>query len=112
MLGRRQNKFMRIFPEAIDLIVRGLKSGLPVSESIRVVGQEIADPIGVEFRGISDAIKFGKPMIEACGRSSLRIDMPEFRFFIIGLVDPAGDRRQSGGDAGEPVDRAAPPQAR
>jgi len=100
MVKRRQDKFMRTFPEAIDLIVRGLKSGLPVTESIRVVGQEIADPIGVEFRGIADAVKFGKPMIEALWAIEPRIDIQEFRFFITALAI----QQETGGNLAETLE--------
>lgn len=100
MVGRRQDKFMRTFPEAIDLIVRGLKSGLPVTESIRVVGQEIADPIGIEFRGIADAVKFGKPMIDALWAIEPRIDIQEFRFFITALAI----QQETGGNLAETLE--------
>jgi tight adherence protein B len=100
MLKRRQDKFMRNFPEAIDLIVRGLKSGLPVTESIRVVGQEIVDPIGVEFRGIADAVKFGKPMVEALWAIEPRIDIQEFRFFITAL----SVQQETGGNLAETLE--------
>jgi tight adherence protein B len=100
MAKRRQDRFMRNFPEAIDLIVRGLKSGLPVTESIRVVGQEIADPIGVEFRGIADAVKFGKPMIEALWSIEPRIDIQEFRFFITALAI----QQETGGNLAETLE--------
>jgi tight adherence protein B len=100
MLKKRQDKFMRNFPEAIDLIVRGLKSGLPVTESIRVVGQEIADPIGVEFRGIADAVKFGKPMVEALWAIEPRIDIQEFRFFITALAI----QQETGGNLAETLE--------
>jgi tight adherence protein B len=103
MAKRRQDKFMRNFPEAIDLIVRGLKSGLPVTESIRVVGQEIADPIGVEFRGIADAVKFGKPMIEALWAIEPRIDIQEFRFFITALAI----QQETGGNLAETLENLA-----
>ena len=48
LVNRRRNRFILLLPEAIDLIVRGLRSGLPITESIRVVGQEIPDPVGTE----------------------------------------------------------------
>jgi len=98
--GRRRNKFNALFPEGIDLIVRGLKSGLPVSESIRVVGQEISDPVGVEFREISDQIKFGKPLTEAMWSVAPRIDTPEFRFFIISL----SIQQETGGNLAETLE--------
>src|SRR5215470_13326590 len=100
MGGRRRNKFNALFPEGIDLIVRGLKSGLPVSESIRVVGQEIADPVGVEFREISDQIKFGKTLTDAMWSVAPRIDTPEFRFFIISL----SIQQETGGNLAETLE--------
>jgi len=100
MGGRRQNKFNALFPEGIDLIVRGLKSGLPASESIRVVGQEIGDPVGVEFREVSDQIKFGKTMTDALWSVAPRIDTPEFRFFIISL----SIQQETGGNLAETLE--------
>jgi tight adherence protein B len=100
MGGRRRNKFNALFPEGIDLIVRGLKSGLPVSESIRVVGQEISDPVGVEFREVSDQIKFGKSLTDAMWSVAPRIDTPEFRFFIIAL----SIQQETGGNLAETLE--------
>jgi len=100
MGGRRRNKFNALFPEGIDLIVRGLKSGLPASESMRVVGQEISDPVGVEFREVSDQIKFGKTMTEALWSVAPRIDTPEFRFFIIAL----SIQQETGGNLAETLE--------
>jgi tight adherence protein B len=100
---RRQNKFLLLFPEAIDLIVRGLKSGLPASESIRVVGQEIMDPVGVEFREVSDQIKFGKTITDALWTVAPRIDVPEFRFFIISL----SIQSETGGNLAETLENLA-----
>jgi tight adherence protein B len=98
--GKRRNKFNALFPEGIDLIVRGLKSGLPVSESIRVVGQEISDPVGVEFREVSDQVKFGKTLTDALWAVSPRIDTPEFRFFIISL----SIQQETGGNLAETLE--------
>jgi tight adherence protein B len=104
MMGkRRQNKFNALFPEAIDLIVRGLKSGLPASESIRVVGQEIGDPVGVEFREVSDQIKFGKTLTDALWTVAPRIDTPEFRFFIISM----SIQQETGGNLAETLENLA-----
>jgi tight adherence protein B len=100
MGGKRRNKFNALFPEGIDLIVRGLKSGLPVSESIRVVGQEISDPVGVEFREVSDQIKFGKTLTDAMWSVAPRIDTPEFRFFIISL----SIQQETGGNLAETLE--------
>ena len=100
LIKRRLKKFTLLFPEAIELIVRGLKSGLPVQESIQVVGNEIEDPVGVEFREISDALKIGQTLEEAMWEASHRLDTPEFKFFVISLVI----QRETGGNLTETLD--------
>ena len=62
MGGRRIKKFLANFPEAIDTMCRGIRSGLPVTESIGAVGREMPDPIGVEFHRISDGVRMGKSL--------------------------------------------------
>ena len=100
-LGRRRvNRFIALFPEAIDLIVRGLKSGLPISESIKVVGGEIIDPVGTEFRRISDSIRFGMTLTEALWAAAPRIDAPEYRFFVISL----SIQQETGGNLAETLE--------
>jgi tight adherence protein B len=97
---RRINRFIDLFPQAIDLIVRGLKSGLPVTESIRTVGDEIGEPVGSEFRLVSDAIRFGQTLNEALWSTAQRIDIPEFRFFIISL----SIQQETGGNLAETLE--------
>ncbi|MCC3861438.1 type II secretion system F family protein [Pseudemcibacter aquimaris] len=82
-INRRLNAFTVQFPEAIDLIVRGLKAGLPVTESIAAVAQEMEDPISTEFKIISDEVRFGKTLDEALWQTSERLETPEFKFFVI-----------------------------
>jgi len=97
---RRLNQFNALFPEAIDLIVRGLKSGLPVTESISIVGKEIKDPVGTEFRLISDSIKFGMTLTQALWSAAPRINLPEFRFFNITL----SIQQETGGNLAETLE--------
>lgn len=103
LVSRRLKKFTSLFPEAIDLIVRGLKSGLPVTESIRTVGTEIADPIGVEFRRVTDSITLGKSLEEALWDAAARLDTPEFKFFIVSL----SIQRETGGNLAETLSNLA-----
>jgi tight adherence protein B len=100
MIGRRQRKFLSQFADAVDLIVRGLKSGVPVSESIRLVGQEIPDPVGIEFRQIMDSMAMGQTITEAFAAASKRIDLPEFRFFVISLTI----QQETGGNLAETLE--------
>jgi tight adherence protein B len=103
MVAKRQRKFLALFPEAIELMVRGLKSGIPVSESMRVVGRELPDPVGLEFRGITDALTLGQPFDEALALASKRISLPEFRFFVISL----GIQQETGGNLAETLENLA-----
>lgn len=82
-ISSRLTTFTKQFPEALDLIVRGLKAGLPVTESIYAVSQEMDDPIAVEFKSITDEIRFGKTIDEALWQASDKLDTPEFKFFVI-----------------------------
>ena len=97
MAEKRIKNFTAQFPEAIDLIVRGLKSGLPVTESIASVGREMPNPVGAEFRLISDGIKFGKSMEDALWETARRLDTAEFKFFVISL----SVQRETGGNLSE-----------
>ncbi len=100
MISRRLKKFSTIFPEAIDLIVRGLKSGLPVPESLKVVSEELPDPVGIEFRRITDALKMGQTMEEALWEATKTLDTPEFKFFVVSL----SVQRETGGNLTETLE--------
>ena len=93
-------KFTSQFPEAIDLMVRGLKSGLPVNETLISVGQEMAAPTGVEFKKLTDEVKFGKNLEDALWSTSKRLDTPDFKFFVISL----SVQRETGGNLGETLE--------
>lgn len=103
MINKRTRSFLAIFPEAIELIVRGIKSGLPVTEEINVVAQEMADPVGKEFRRIADALKFGQNMDEALWDAARRLDIPDFNFFVISL----SVQRETGGNLAETLENLA-----
>lgn len=97
MIRKRLERFIALFPDAIDLIVRGLKSGLPVIESVAAAGREMADPVGIEFRRIADSVKFGQTLEDAMWETAARLDTPEFKFFVISLAV----QRETGGNLGE-----------
>lgn len=97
MISEREKKFIALFPEAIDLIVRGLKSGLPVTESIYAVGREMEDPVGAEFRKIADDIRLGKTLNEALWSATDRLPSAEFKFFVISL----SVQQETGGNLAE-----------
>lgn len=83
---RRQAKFISQFPEAIDLMTRGIKSGLPISEAIKNAGEEIADPVGSEMRKVTDGVKMGNKMEDMLWESAVQLDLQEFKFFTVSLA--------------------------
>jgi tight adherence protein B len=103
LINRRVMQFMAQFPEAIELIVRGIKSGLPVTEEIGVVGREMADPVGTEFARISDALRFGQTLEDAMWDTARRLGIPEFNFFVISL----SVQRETGGNLAETLENLA-----
>ncbi len=97
LINKRAKAFIGLFPDAIDLIVRGLRSGLPVTESIANVSREIDDPIGIEFAKISDDMRLGTPLEDALWKAAGRINIPDFNFFVISLAV----QKETGGNLAE-----------
>lgn len=96
-ITKRTNAFNTKFPDAIDLLVRGLRSGLPVTETLAVVATEIPGPVGLEFKGIVEQIKIGRTMEESLQETADRLGIPEFNFFCITLAI----QRETGGNLAE-----------
>jgi tight adherence protein B len=89
---RREAKFLAGFPDAVDIIVRGIKAGLPLVDSLRIITVDAAEPLKSEFRAILDTQTIGIPIGEACGKLYERIPVPEANFFgiVIGIQQKAG----------------------
>ena len=96
-IKRRVGKFTSKFPDAIELLVRGLRSGLPITETITVVGNEVDGPVGEEFRAISDKMKIGRTLDVALQETADRLGTPEFQFFTITIAI----QRETGGNLAE-----------
>jgi tight adherence protein B len=79
------NRFMKQLPDALDTIIRGIRSGLPVIECIAVAGQESAPPIGPHFRSISERVQLGEPLEEALWRVARVINKPEMDFLAVSI---------------------------
>ena len=97
MIKRRIAKFNTNFPDAIELMVRGLRSGLPITETLGIVAGEITGPVGVEFRIVADKMKIGRTMEVALQETADRLGTPEFQFFVITLAI----QRETGGNLAE-----------
>ncbi|WP_343519665.1 type II secretion system F family protein [Sphingomonas sp.] len=96
-ISKRINAFNAKFPDAIELLVRGLRSGLPITETMGVVGAEVEGPVGEEFRAISDKMKIGRTLDQALQETADRLGTPEFQFFTITIAI----QRETGGNLAE-----------
>jgi len=103
MILRRVNKFTASFPDAIELMVRGLRSGLPITETLGIVAQEVPGPVGVEFRAVADKMKIGRTMEGALQDTAERLGTAEFQFFVITLAI----QRETGGNLAETLSNLA-----
>lgn len=97
MVKKRTDRFTALFPDAIDIIVRGVRSGLPVGECLNIIGRETPEPIGGEMRLVTEGIKLGMTMNDAMQRMSDRVPSQELRFFTIVLAT----QQQTGGNLAE-----------
>lgn len=97
LITKRVSNFTARFPDAIDLLVRGLRSGLPIAETLNAVSTEIPGPVGVEFKQVIERIRIGKSMEAALQESADALGTPEFQFFCITLAI----QRETGGNLAE-----------
>ena len=91
---RYQRRFLDAFPDAIDLIVRAVKAGLPALDAIDLAAREVAAPVGTEFQKVLDDTRIGVAMADALNHAADRIRVPDFRFFVASIVL---QRRTGGG---------------
>ena len=89
---RRINKFVDIFPNALDIIVRGVKAGLPLGDTLRIVANESPEPVRSEFRKLVESQALGLPLPEATEKLAERVPVSETNFFsiVIGIQSKAG----------------------
>ncbi|MEZ5691083.1 MAG: type II secretion system F family protein [Rickettsiales bacterium] len=96
-MEKRSREFLRAFPEAIDLIVRGLRSGLPVSDSIVQVSTELPDPIGSVFATVANKMKLGISLEKSLLETAKELNLREFHFFTTSIIL----QRETGGNLSE-----------
>jgi tight adherence protein B len=94
---RREKNFLRALPDAVDVIVRGIKAGLPLFESIKVVAADAPEPLKGEFLAIIETQAIGMPLGDACARLFERMPVPEANFFGIVIAI----QQKSGGNLSE-----------
>ncbi|HUC50797.1 MAG TPA: type II secretion system F family protein [Xanthobacteraceae bacterium] len=89
---RRENKFLNEFPDAVDVIVRGIKAGLPLLDSLKLIANDAAEPVKSEFRAIIETQTVGIPIGEACLKLYESIPLAEANFFgiVVSIQQRAG----------------------
>jgi len=80
---RREKRFLELFPDAVDVIVRGIKAGLPVGDCLKIIATETQEPVRSEFQSIAETQAIGMPIGEACQKLYESIPLPEANFFGI-----------------------------
>jgi len=95
--ARRINAFIAELPDALDVIVRGLKAGLPISEMIGNVADDFEGPVGTEFRHVADTMRLGNTLEDALWDVASRIEVSEFSFLAVSI----GLQRETGGNLTE-----------
>lgn len=81
LAARRLSRFTGQFADAIDVVVRGIRSGLPLGECVAIVGREMPDPLGAEFRKVFESQRLGLTLHEALARAVERMPTAELRYF-------------------------------
>ena len=94
---RRETKFIYGFPDAVDIIVRGIKAGLPLLDSLKIITADAPEPLRSEFRSILETQAIGMPIGEACAKLYERVPIPEANFFGIVIAI----QQKSGGNLSE-----------
>jgi tight adherence protein B len=94
---RREKNFLKALPDAVDVIVRGIKAGLPLFESLKVVAADAPEPLRSEFMAIIETQAIGMPLGDACARLYERMPVPEANFFGIVIAI----QQKSGGNLSE-----------
>jgi len=98
---RRLKKFTALFADAIDILIRGVRTGLTIGECLAIVGREMPDPVGLEFRLITEGVQLGITIDDCLTRLYRRVPTAEVRFFSIVLVM----QRSTGGNLAETLEK-------
>lgn len=103
LVARRQKKFVQEFAGSIEVIVRGVKSGLPLNECLKIIGREAPEPLGGEFRRLVDQVALGVPFDQALAKMYERMPLSEVSFFSIVLAI----QQKAGGNLSEALQNLA-----
>lgn len=100
---KRSAVLYRQLPDALGMVVRAVRAGIPVVEALRSIGREVPDPTGAEFRRLSNQLAIGTPLEDALKRLARRSGLPEYNFFAVALTL----QNSAGGNLTETLDNLA-----
>ena len=98
--SNRVRRFEQLFPEALDMMARAMRAGHAFPTAIKMCGDEVAEPMGRDFRLLSDEINYGVPATEALQNLALRVPLPDVSYFVVAVMI----QRESGGNLAELLD--------
>lgn len=96
---KRNDQFIDMFPDVLDMIVRSVRSGFPLNTAIQMVAENMEPPVSTEFKQVADEIALGRTMDEALSRLAERIDEPDINFFVVVL----NVQQETGGNLAEVI---------
>jgi tight adherence protein B len=94
---KRNTTFLNMFPDAIDMIVRSVRSGHPLSTALRMIAENMEDPVSTEFQQVVDEITYGRTLMEALYRMAVRVGQQDVNFFVVVV----GVQQETGGNLAE-----------
>jgi tight adherence protein B len=103
LVDRFRSKFLAALPDAIDMIVRAVRAGIPVVQVLPLAGKESPEPLGGEFTRIGDSLQVGMDLEEVLSAAMKRIQIADFSFFCVCLLL----QRETGGQLGETLENLA-----
>ena len=98
--NKRVQRFEQLFPEALDMMARAMRAGHAFPTAIKMCGDEVAEPMGRDFRLLSDEMNYGVPAAEALQNLALRVPLPDVSYFVVAVMI----QRESGGNLAELLD--------
>jgi tight adherence protein B len=100
LIKRYQTRFLMAFPDTLDLVIRAVRAGVPVTQAVITVGEEAAEPVRSEFKTMGNSLKLGIDMNDVLEVAVKRIAIPDFSFFSVCLLL----QRETGGQLGETLE--------
>lgn len=99
VVRQRNFKFIDQFPDALDMIVRSVRSGFPLSVALQMLAENAEEPVKSEMRQVTDEVALGRSLSQALARLATRVDEPDIRFFVVVLTV----QQETGGNLAEVI---------